>query len=114
MITLVCSKDTCVLLDVGEGTMGQINRFYGDEAEDVLKKLKAIYISHLHADHHIGLFGIMQMRQKICDETYAPILLLAPSEIELWLTFYNNEFEKISTEFEFIDNRILVRNNCET
>lgn len=90
--------------------MGQIQRFYGDEAENVLKKLKAIYISHLHADHHIGLFGIIQLRQKICDETLTPILLLAPSEIEPWITFYKDEFEKISTEFEFVDNRTLVRN----
>lgn len=106
---LIYSKDTCILLDVGEGSMGQIRRFYGDDAENVIKKLKAIYISHLHADHHMGLFGILQMRQEICDETYKPILLLAPNEMEPWIMFYKNEFEKINTEFEFIDNRMLVR-----
>lgn len=105
----IYSKDTCILLDVGEGTMGQIYRFYGDETENIIKKLKAIYISHLHADHHIGLFGILQMRQKICDKTLAPIMLLAPNDMEPWLTFYNNEIEKIAAEFEFIDNRSLVR-----
>lgn len=88
--------------------MGQIHRFYGDEAENVIKKLKAIYISHLHADHHMGLFGIMQLKQKICDD-HVPILLLAPSEIEPWIAYYKNEFEKISTEFEFIDNQTLVK-----
>lgn len=25
-----------------------------ERAEEVFKKLKAIYVSHLHADHHIG------------------------------------------------------------
>lgn len=62
--------------------------------------------------HHYfskGLFGIMQMRQKICDETCGPILLLAPNEIKRWLMFYNNEFEAINTEYEFIDNQTLVR-----
>lgn len=49
-------KEACLLLDVGEGTLGQIIRFYGDEAENVIKSLKAIFISHLHADHHIGTF----------------------------------------------------------
>lgn len=47
-------KDSCLLLDAGEGTYGQIIRFYGPEASDVIRKIKAIYISHMHADHHIG------------------------------------------------------------
>lgn len=51
----------------------------------------------------------MQMRQKICVETDKPILLLAPYEMKPWLEFYNNRFERIHTEFEFIDNRTLVR-----
>lgn len=49
------SKDSCILLDCGEGTAGQLVRFYGKAASDeVYRKLKAIYVSHLHADHHIG------------------------------------------------------------
>lgn len=51
-------QESCVLLDVGEGTLGQIYRFYGDNADDVLQNLKAVYISHLHADHHIGMFQL--------------------------------------------------------
>lgn len=58
------SKEACVLLDVGEGTLGQILRFYGQEADDVIRKLKAIYISHLHADHHIGMV-IIYMKNEI-------------------------------------------------
>lgn len=48
------SVDTCILLDVGEGTCGQIIRFYGNEAASVFRKIKGIYLSHMHADHHIG------------------------------------------------------------
>lgn len=52
-------KDSCILLDCGEGTYGQIIRFYGaEESKEVFRKLKAIYISHLHADHHIGKFHL--------------------------------------------------------
>lgn len=54
MISFYCRKDTCIILDAGEGTCGQIYRFYGEEANDVIIKIKAVYISHLHADHHIG------------------------------------------------------------
>ncbi|KAF4342232.1 ribonuclease Z [Fusarium beomiforme] len=43
------------LLDVGEGTLGQILRLFGEEETgNILRDLKCIVISHLHADHHLG------------------------------------------------------------
>ncbi|RGP75533.1 ribonuclease z [Fusarium sporotrichioides] len=43
------------LLDVGEGTLGQIRRLFGEEETgNILRDLKCIVISHLHADHHLG------------------------------------------------------------
>ena len=33
--------------------MEQIRTFYGDEADDVLRKLEGIFISHDHTDHHL-------------------------------------------------------------
>ena len=42
-----------MLLDCGECTMEQIRCVYGDRADDVIAKLAAIFISHLHADHHM-------------------------------------------------------------
>ncbi|RGP81114.1 ribonuclease z [Fusarium longipes] len=43
------------LLDVGEGTLGQIRRLFGEEETgNILKDLRCIVISHLHADHHLG------------------------------------------------------------
>lgn len=56
-----------------------------------------------------GLFAIIQMRQKLFHEKSTPILLLAPNEMKSWLMFYDSEIEPICSEFEFIDNRALVR-----
>lgn len=43
------------ILDVGEGTLGQIQRLFGEEETgNILRDLKCIVISHLHADHHLG------------------------------------------------------------
>lgn len=54
-ILMHTTETSCILLDCGEGTAAQMIRFYGAaEVEKVFRKLKAIYISHLHADHHIG------------------------------------------------------------
>ena len=42
-----------MLLDCGEGTEEQIRCFYGNNTDDVYTKLSAVFISHLHADHHL-------------------------------------------------------------
>lgn len=48
------------LLDCGENTLGQLRRMYGfDKTEDILRDLKVIWISHLHADHHLGLASVI-------------------------------------------------------
>ena len=45
-----------LLLDCGEGTYGQLRRRYGAAgADDIVSKLAAVWISHIHADHHAGL-----------------------------------------------------------
>ncbi|EKX40106.1 hypothetical protein GUITHDRAFT_113844 [Guillardia theta CCMP2712] len=44
-----------ILLDCGEGTLGQLARFYGDEElREIIAKTKCVWISHMHADHHLG------------------------------------------------------------
>ena len=49
------SEEHSILMDCGEGTHGQLVRLLGSRrAADTLRRLSAIYISHLHADHHIG------------------------------------------------------------
>lgn len=47
------SADTCVLFDCGESSAAQIFRHYGPQADAILQKIKAIYVSHMHADHHL-------------------------------------------------------------
>ena len=49
------------LLDCGENTLGQLSRVYGsEELLGVLRDLKMICISHLHADHHLGIVSIIR------------------------------------------------------
>ena len=49
------------LLDCGENTLGQLRRVYSDEGlKEVLRDLKLIWISHLHADHHLGTVSVIQ------------------------------------------------------
>lgn len=93
------SEDNCALLDCGEGTLGQLIRFYGrDGADDVLKNLRLIYVSHLHADHHLGLINILSRRRKVTSEK---LMLLAPITMTAWLAFYNYQIEEIFSTFDF-------------
>ena len=49
------------LLDAGEGTLGQIKRLFSpDDVTDILRTLKCIVISHLHADHHMGVPSLIK------------------------------------------------------
>ncbi|KAL8644195.1 MAG: hypothetical protein Q9226_007887 [Calogaya cf. arnoldii] len=49
------------LFDCGEGTLGQLRRLYNPtELEGVLRDLKAIWISHMHADHHLGTTSVIK------------------------------------------------------
>jgi ribonuclease Z len=59
-----------ILLDAGEGTWGQLVRTFGlqDEGYNVwqaLRDIKCIFISHVHADHHIGLAHILAKRSQV-------------------------------------------------
>ena len=55
--------DNYVMLDCGDGTLLQLIRRFGvKKAQGILRNLKAIYISHLHADHHLGFIGLINYR----------------------------------------------------
>jgi ribonuclease Z len=67
----------CVLLDAGEGTLGQLQRRYGSKLwSDVLSRLKMIFISHMHADHHIGLRRILEERLQVGSQPVLNVLLI--------------------------------------
>jgi len=49
------------LLDAGEGTLGTLRRIYTpDQLGEIFKDLKMIWISHMHADHHLGLASVVK------------------------------------------------------
>lgn len=91
-----CRHDNLLLLDCGEGTLGQLQRLLGPQTDQALCSLRAIFISHLHADHHIGLVGILQARQRSLErarpgQEHPPLLLLAPKQIMYWLEVSEKE-----------------------
>ncbi|XP_055594347.1 ribonuclease Z, mitochondrial-like [Uranotaenia lowii] len=102
-------QNSSILLDCGEGTAGQIVRFYGrEQAEKVFRSIRAVYISHLHADHHLGLFGLLQTRKKLLGANCDKLLLLAPEQMSYWLRLYDCRFESLHKEYTLVKNADLI------
>ncbi|EAQ91458.1 hypothetical protein CHGG_03393 [Chaetomium globosum CBS 148.51] len=57
------------ILDCGENTLGQLRRAFGYQAaDDILRDLRAIYISHAHADHHLGTVNVLSRWREVAPE----------------------------------------------
>ncbi|KAK3368244.1 hypothetical protein B0H63DRAFT_488118 [Podospora didyma] len=85
-----------LLLDCGENTLGQIRRVYGFEgADNILRDLRAIYISHMHADHHLGVAGLVTRWRELAIQDKAankpreyPLTVMATRKYVGWLVEY--------------------------
>ncbi|KAH8833314.1 hypothetical protein DL96DRAFT_720405 [Flagelloscypha sp. PMI_526] len=74
-----------ILLDCGEGTWCQILRAFGDEAEAELRKLKCIFVSHIHADHHAGLVKLLSIRRHLDPPPTEPLYLVSILRVHMYL-----------------------------
>ncbi|KAL6054622.1 TRNase Z endonuclease [Balamuthia mandrillaris] len=86
-----------IFFDSGEGTLGQMTRKYGYERiDEMLLRLRCVLISHMHADHHLGLIRILLRRQELQQAAAAKamsiesedLLVVGPTALHHWLTEY--------------------------
>ncbi|KAI4329227.1 hypothetical protein L6164_021514 [Bauhinia variegata] len=89
-----------LLLDCGEGTLGQLKRRYGvDGADDAVKALKCVWISHIHADHHTGLARILALRRDLLKGLpHEPVLVVGPRQLKRYLDAYQR-LEDLDMQF---------------
>jgi len=93
------------LFDCGENTLGQLKRVFGKKLPEVLQDLKAIWISHLHADHHLGTAAVIKAwhEETSSDEPTANKRLVIASDFRMldWLREYsqveNYGYERLKT-----------------
>ncbi|OQR99344.1 hypothetical protein ACHHYP_20309 [Achlya hypogyna] len=95
--------DKYLLLDAGEGTYGQLYRHVGGDAaklEELLARLHVVWISHNHADHHLGLVRILSERSP----ELAPLAIVGPPQVYFWLRDYSVVDPRIEDKFLFESN----------
>jgi ribonuclease Z len=78
------------LFDAGENTLGQLRRVFGNDLPSVLQDLKVIWISHLHADHHLGTASIIQAWNEETSKSNPSATLHVASHVHMidWLREY--------------------------
>jgi hypothetical protein len=94
-ILLTLTHDSALLMDCGEGAAGQLLRtsglvpaqgVKGNEGSDararsVARSIRVLWVSHKHADHCLGVLGVLQLRGGEGPE----LLVLGPTAVETWL-----------------------------
>ena len=90
-------QNSFYLFDCGEGTFGQLCRKFGPYAKQICRNLKGIFLSHLHADHHLGTMKFLQ--QNINENNQMSIY--APPCLHSWFSGYSKIDSSINQNFSF-------------
>ena len=98
-----------LIVDCGEGSFGQLCRLYGAEtARAKVRDLRCAWISHIHADHHVGLPTILIERRRamladgVGEDAVEPLLVVGPAPLRRFLNAFS-QVEPLS--FDFVDCR---------
>jgi len=94
-------KNIGMVFDAGEGSYYQLKNHYGLElTETLLKQLRVIFITHIHADHHLGLLQFLKERAKRAKEGQEgfsdPVYIIVPPNFVPWFDKYCKEIDAFS------------------
>jgi ribonuclease Z len=110
--TLITIPGNCsIFLDCGEGTVGQMKRAFGiAEYEKRLLDVKVLYISHLHADHHLGSINMLKKQTqllKASGQANRATYIVAPKRFWTWLQDYSSVEDFGLSRLVFLQNEYL-------
>ncbi|GAW82432.1 hypothetical protein, conserved [Plasmodium gonderi] len=92
-IILNIEKNFSVVLDFGEGSLYQL--YWMSQSwinfSEAIKSIKIVFISHAHADHHMGLYYLLHMRKILFPHLDEPLILI-PLTLKKWICLYRELF----------------------
>ncbi|XP_045213766.2 zinc phosphodiesterase ELAC protein 2-like [Mercenaria mercenaria] len=109
-ILIQMRKDEYFLMDCGEGTLTQLYQMYGlEKTHHILSNLKAMFISHLHFDHHGGMFGVLEARRKVISmaERSDRLTVFAPVPLKKWFNLFSTCVAPIESTIEMIPHHVI-------
>lgn len=101
-----------IVLDAGENSFGSLRRLYQpEEVNMILDEMSIIYLSHLHADHHLGIIDFIKewnsrQIEKYGDNREDILYLITPWQYD----FFMDELNHVD---EFIDKRFIQPISCD-
>ena len=105
----LCERES-ILLDCGQGVLGQFIRFFGEENYmRELVKVKALFISHAHLGHQTGMYSLANQRVKAFDALkldYEKLVMIHPATLLPYIQTFNTFFanENIDKFVDFVDS----------
>lgn len=115
------------LLDAGEGTSGQLARHYGHGPaglSDFYSRLRLVFISHMHADHHSGLAALLSSRSQTllladgsASDKLEPLYIACPPQTRTYIrdmnALHSLGLDNAQVPVEFVDCHHLLEKKRE-
>lgn len=111
------NQGTCIF-DAGEGSLGQLYRHLGSNnfkhpklnlnLHSALSQLKLLYVSHMHADHHLGIISILTyIKKNFSEDKETRRVLCAPYKLWEHLREYSGVEDLGLNNWTFVNNHYL-------
>ena len=105
-----------IILDAGEGTLGQIARYFGINPDTplnlstILMETRCIFLSHIHADHMIGAARLLGFRSAVgrtcfgCLNFAQPLQLMGSSTLKPLYLICNNFIHRSLRDYSQLED----------
>jgi ribonuclease Z len=119
------AERSALFLDCGEGSYGSLVRRLGRErsiatalengglgcVDDAISCISLVWISHMHADHHLGTLRLIIERAKArirLSLPELPVLIVGPTRMYFWLLEMSRIDKELAGQWRFADAEYFV------